>query len=276
MSSDRSGAEAGQRPSPGTAVLQVRDVRAGYKAGDILHGISFELQAGEVLGVVGPNGGGKSTLLRALTGLLPLRAGRVHSGGRDLSSLPPRERARLCAVQPQVEAPVFDFDVRRFVLLGRHARRPLLGWADAADMSAVDRALSSADLEKLAARSVRELSAGEWQRALLARALAQETPVLLLDEPVAHLDPGHRHDVHCLLRDLARRENKAILCVSHDLNLAAEFCDRLMFLADGEIRAIGEPAGVLRDELLRDVFGCASLKAGKNPFTGRPGVFFVS
>jgi len=256
--------------------LSAKDVRAGYGGADVLRGISFELHAGEVLGVIGPNGCGKSTLLRALTGLLPLRGGNVTIGGRDLASLGSRKRARLCAVQPQTEAPVFDFDVRRFVLLGRHARRPLLGWAESADMSAAENALACADLRDLADRSVRELSAGEWQRALLARALAQETPVLLLDEPVAHLDPGHRHEVHVLLRDLARKQNKAILCVSHDLNLAAEFSDRLMVMQNGTIRALGTPEEVLRDDLLQEVFDCRSLRSGKNPFSGKPGVFFAS
>jgi len=256
--------------------LSAKGVHAGYADTDVLRGISFDLHAGEVLGVIGPNGCGKSTLLRALTGLLPLRGGDVAIGGRDLASLGSRERARLCAVQPQTEAPVFDFDVRRFVLLGRHARRSLLGWAAAADISAAEDALACADLSALAARSVRELSAGEWQRALLARALAQETPVLMLDEPVAHLDPGHRHGVHVLLRDLARNQGKAILCVSHDLNLAAEFSDRLMLVDGGVVRALGTPEEVLEDEILREVFRCQSLSAGKNPFTGRPGVFFAA
>ena len=256
--------------------LSASDLRAGYGAADILRGITFDLHAGEVLGVVGPNGCGKSTLLRALTGLLPLRSGSVRFGHRALSEIAPRARARLCAVQPQTEAPVFDFDVQRFVLLGRHALRPLLGWAGTADIAAAHSALACADLENLAGRSVRELSAGEWQRALLARALAQDTPVLLLDEPVAHLDPGHRHKVHVLLRDLARGQNKAILCVSHDLNLAAEFSDRLMVMQDGTIRALGTPEEVLRDELLQEVFDCDSLRSGKNPFTGKTGIFFAS
>ncbi|MGA1128785.1 MAG: ABC transporter ATP-binding protein [Chthoniobacterales bacterium] len=255
--------------------LSVTEARAGYGSEDVLQGVSFDLHRGEVLGVVGSNGCGKSTLLRALTGLLPLRGGAVRMEGHDLSRLCPRARARLCAVQPQTEAPVFDFDVRRFVLLGRHARRPLLGGPGTADKAATDSALACADLEKLAGRSVRELSAGEWQRALLARALAQETPLLLLDEPVAHRDPGHRLAVLVLWSDLARHQDKAILCVSHDLNLAAEFSDRLMVMQKGMIRALGTPREVLRDELLQEVFGCPSLRSGENPFTGKPGVFFA-
>lgn len=258
-----------------TPALSAINLRAGYAGDNVLRGVSFDLFAGEVLAVAGPNGGGKSTLLRALTGLLPPREGGVRLGGRELPSLAPRERALLCAVQPQVEAPVFDFNVRRFVLLGRHAHRALLGWAEDSDKAAVNDAIARAGLQNLADRGIRELSAGEWQRVLLARALAQETPVLLLDEPVAHLDPGHRHHVHRLLCDLAHDEGRAILCVSHDLNLAAEFCDRMMVMQDGVVRALGTPEEVLRDELLHDVFHCTSLRSGKNPFTGKPGVFFA-
>jgi len=256
--------------------LSAIEICAGYNDTDVLRGVTFDLHAGEVLGVVGPNGCGKSTLLRALTGLLPLRAGTVQLGGRELESLRPRERARFCAVQPQTETPVFDIDVRQFVLLGRHARRPFFGRAGTADTAAVDSSLDRTNMSNLAERSIRELSAGEWQRALLARALAQETPLLLLDEPVAHLDPGHSHGLHGLLRDVARSEGKAILCVSHDLNLAAEFSDRLMFVQKGTVRALGSPEEILGDELLEEVFGCPSLRTAKNPFTGRAGVFFAS
>ena len=123
--------------------------------------------------------------------------------------------------------------------------------------------------------SARALSTGEWQRALMARALAQETPVLLLDEPAAHLDPGHRFAVHVLLRRLARERQRAVLCVSHDLNLAAEFCDRLMMLASGRVRALGRPEEVLTAANLQSVFQCDALRVAPNPFTGRPGTVFV-
>ncbi len=255
--------------------LQASGIRAGYAREDILHALSFELPAGEVLGVVGPNGSGKSTLLRALTGLLPLRAGKVQLGGHDLGALHPRERARLCAVQPQVETPLFDYSVRDFILLGRHPHRVLLGPASATDLDSANRALRRADLAELADRSIRSLSTGEWQRALLARALAQETPLLFLDEPAAHLDPGHRHAVHVLLRQLAREDGRAVLCVSHDLNLAAEFCDRLMLLQDGAILSLGTPEQVLQEETLQQLFRCTSLRVTSNPFTGRPGTVFA-
>lgn len=261
--------------SPATATLQARGLRAGYEATDVLRGIDFDLHAGEVLGVVGPNGSGKSTLLRAVTGLLPLRAGTVTLAGTPLEKLTARERARRCAVQPQVETPLFDYTVGQFVLLGRHPHRAALAPATADDRLAAGTALTQTDLLGFEPRSIRSLSTGEWQRTLLARALAQDAPLLLLDEPAAHLDPGHRYAVHVLLRQLAREQNRAVLCISHDLNLAAEFCDRLMILGHGTIRALGAPEEVMQENILQDVFRAPALRVTANPFTGRPGTVFA-
>lgn len=269
------GTEAGQRPGAGAAPLLGRGIRAGYDQDDVLHGIGFELHAGEVLGVVGPNGCGKSTLLRAVTGMLPLRGGETMIYGRSVSELRARQRGRLCAVQPQIEAPPFDYSVGEFVLLGRHPHRGPLSPATPEDRAAAERALRDTDLVPLAARSIRSLSTGEWQRALLARALAQDAPILLLDEPAAHLDPGHRFAVHILLRRLARERQRAVLCVSHDLNLAAEFCDRLMILSAGRVHALGKPEDVLTEDNLQVVFRCDAIRVANNPFTGQPGTVFA-
>lgn len=260
----------------GKAALTARAIRAGYGTREVLHGLDFDLKRGGVLGVVGPNGSGKSTLLRALTGLLPLSAGSVELEGKNLASLGARERARLCAVQPQVEAPLFDYTVNDLVLLGRHPHRALVGSPTPEDRSAVTHALEQTGLAALATRNVRSLSTGEWQRALLARTLAQDSPILLLDEPAAHLDPGFRHSIHVLLCNLAREKQRAVLCVSHDLNLAAEFCDRLMVMLDGRIYALGKPEEVMREHILQSVYCCPSLRIAANPFTGKPGTVFVA
>ena len=256
-------------------MLQARAVRAGYSGREVLRGIDLEVRRGEVLCVAGPNGSGKSTLLRAVTGLLPLRGGEVRIGGTLLGVLSAKERARRCAVQPQIEAPLFDYTVGQFVLLGRHPHRGPLAPEPNEDRAAARRALEDTDLTNFGERSIRALSTGEWQRALLARALAQEAPILLLDEPAAHLDPGHRFAVHVLLRRLARERQRAVLCVSHDLNLAAEFCDRLMMLSDGRVQASGAPEEVLTTDNLQAVFHCEALRATVNPFTGRPGTVFA-
>ncbi|MDA0293284.1 MAG: ABC transporter ATP-binding protein [Verrucomicrobia bacterium] len=255
--------------------LQARAVRAGYSGREVLRGIDLEVRRGEVLSVAGPNGSGKSTLLRAVTGLLPLLEGEVRIDGTLLVDLAAKERARRCAVQPQVEAPMFDYTVGQFVLLGRHPHRPALAVATAQDGHAVSRAMEQTEMTGFEQRSIRSLSSGEWQRTLLARALAQEAPLLLLDEPAAHLDPGHRFAVHTLLRSLAREQNRAVLCVSHDLNLAAEFSDRMIIMTEGRVQAAGTPQEVLTEPNLREVFRCEALRVGPNPFTGRPGTFFA-
>jgi iron complex transport system ATP-binding protein len=258
------------------AYLHAREIRAGHGGCEVLRGIDVDIHCGEVLSVVGPNGCGKSTLLRAVTGLIPLYGGEVRMDGTSLADLSAMERARCCAVQPQVEVPMFDYTVGQFVLLGRHPHRHPLALANALDHKSTERALEQTDLAGCEKRSIRSLSTGEWQRTLLARALAQETPLLLLDEPAAHLDPGHRYAVHTLLRRLAREENRAILCVSHDLNLAAEFSDRMMIMAKGLVIAVGTPDEVMTESNLRKAFRCAALRVGPNPFTGRPGTFFAS
>ena len=255
--------------------LQGRGIRAGYGGCAVLRGIDLDVHRGEVLSVAGPNGCGKSTLLRAVTGLIPLYGGEVQIDGTSMSELSAMERARRCAVQPQVEAPMFDYTVGQFVMLGRHPHRHPLSPAGAQDRAIASRALEQTDLAGFGARSIRSLSTGEWQRTLLARALAQDTPLLLLDEPAAHLDPGHRFAVHTLLRRLAREENRAVLCVSHDLNLAAEFSDRMMIMSNGQVIAVGEPDAVMTESNLREAFRCEALRVAANPFTGRPGTFFV-
>jgi ABC-type cobalamin/Fe3+-siderophores transport system ATPase subunit len=159
--------------------------------------------------------------------------------------------------------------------LGRHPHRPLLGKAGPADLQAVDAALTMTDLLPLASRSIRSLSTGEWQRSLLARALAQETPLLMLDEPAAHLDPGHGYDTHALLRKISREKDRSVLCVSHDLNLSAEFCDRLLLLSNGRLRALGTPAEVLQETLLQESFACSALRVTTNALTGNPNVVYA-
>ena len=258
------------------ATLQGRGVRAGYGGCEVLQGIDVDVMRGEVLSVVGPNGCGKSTLLRAVTGLIPLCGGEVRIDGISLAELSAMQRARLCAVQPQVEAPLFDYTVGQFVLLGRHPHRRSLAPASAGDHASTSRALEQTDLAGFGKRSIRSLSTGEWQRALLARALAQDAPLLLLDEPAAHLDPGHRFVMHTLLRKLAREENRAVLCVSHDLNLAAEFSDRMMIMSKGSVIATGAPDEVMTEPHLYAAFHCGALRVATNPFTGRPGTFFAS
>lgn len=240
-----------------------------------LSAFGLALRPGELLGLVGPNGSGKTTLIRALTGVVRPSAGRVRLCGRDVAALSQAEIARLAAVVPQdpVLPPAFNsFDC---VLMGRTPHLRLLQQEGAHDVEVARRAMLATDTWDFAGRPVGELSGGERQRVVVARALAQETPVLLLDEPTAHLDIGHQGAVLGLMRGFARRDGpggsagKAVLAVVHDLTLAAHYCDRLIVLSAGRVSAEGAPADVLRPELLREVYG-VPVTVVPHPETGRP------
>ena len=245
--------------------VTVRYPRAPRPAVD---GVSLVAATGVVTAVVGPNGSGKSTLVRALLGLVPLAGGRITIDGRDVSALAPRERARLVAVVPQREEPAFPLTVREFVTLGRHAHVSPWRAAGAEDDAAVTRALDRADATLLAGRDVGELSGGEWQRVRIARALAQGTPALVLDEPTTFLDIGHEMAVFELLDALAR-EGLAVLLVSHQLNLVARFATSLALLHDGRVAASGSPTTVMDGPTLERVYDWP-LVVTRDPAVGAP------
>ncbi len=230
---------------------------------DVLAGVDLEIREGEVVALAGRNGAGKTTLLRIATGVLPADAGRVRLGGRVLGELGRRELARRIAIVPQETFVPFAFSVGEVVLMGRAPHLGLLGFESRVDHEAAEAALARLGIAHLADRSILEVSGGERQLAMVARALAQDARVLLLDEPTAHLDVERRLGVLSLARELAR-EGRSALVVSHDLGLAAQFCDRVALLAEGRVRAVGPPAEVLTPARLREVFQVAAevLRAG--------------
>ena len=236
-------------------MLQIRDLAASYGEHEVLHGVTLDVARCEVLAIAGPNGAGKSTLLRVVSGVLPPRRGTVLWEGRDLLKMPPRERARLVAVVPQARHLPPMFTVRQAVALGRTAYLSWLGTLGESDYAAVERALAQTDLLPLADRLLGHLSGGEQQRVLLARALAQETPILLLDEPTTHLDLRHQANILGLVRRLSRERRMAVLMVMHDLNLASRFADRLALFAEGRVVSVGDPAAVLTAEAVLRVYG---------------------
>jgi iron complex transport system ATP-binding protein len=250
-------------------VLEARSLVGGYDGRPVLRGVSCALAPGEFLGVIGPNGSGKSTLIRAITGLLPLREGEVRVADKPLAAYPARELARWIAVVPQISHPAFAFTVREVVEMGRH---PYLGRFAApgpADREAVEEAMALTDLLDLRNRPVDQLSGGEFQRVVIARALAQQPKILLLDEPTAHLDIGHQVATFELLARLHTEQNLAVLCVSHDLNLAAEYCRRLLLFSMGTVYAEGSPTAVITQDNLLAVYGTL-VRVAENPHSGQP------
>ncbi len=235
--------------------------------------LDLEIPAGAAVAVVGPNGAGKSTVLRSLAGLLAPLAREVRLDGRPLGGLRRREVARRIAVVPQDEPTAFDFSVEEVVALGRlpHRRFAETAARRAAHATVVDGALGRTDLLALRRRSVLTLSGGERQRVLIARALAQEPRAILLDEPTAHLDLAHAVALLELLLALNSGDGLTVVCVMHDLNLAAQYFPRLVLLAGGRLVADGPPAEVLTEGLLSESFGLRA-RVVPHPETGHPQV----
>lgn len=236
--------------------FQLEDVTAGYGRDPVLRRLSLAVAPGEKVALLGPNGAGKSTLLRVVTGLLKPRAGSVRLDGVDVRGMPPAQRARRVAVVPQELTTPMAFTVEEMVLMGRTATLPRWQRPAAAEWEAVERAMDEADVSALRARFFMELSGGEKQRVALALALAQEPQTILLDEPTSHLDLHHKFDIMRLIERLNRDKGITVLMVSHDANLAAEVCGRIVLLHRGEIVADGPPRAVLREDILQKVYPC--------------------
>jgi iron complex transport system ATP-binding protein len=221
----------------------------------ILRDVSFAVGAGERVALAGPNGAGKSTLLRVLAGTLQPTAGRVALGGSPLGTLERAQVARRLAVVPQLAALPFAMRVEEVVALGRLPHEAPLRGARPADRAAIAAAIDRVGVGHLMGRDARELSLGERQLVLLALAVAQAAPVMLLDEPTVHLDLRHQVEAMELLRDLNERDGTAMVAVLHDLGLAAHFFGRLVVIDRGRLVADGPPSDVLTDDLIREVFG---------------------
>lgn len=250
-------------------MIELKQLSVGYPGLTVLRELDLRVEPGEVLAVVGPNGVGKSTLVRAASGALRPLAGSVEIDGRRLHELTPAQRARMVSVVPQASNLPPAFTALDVVLLGR---TPYLGWLGSEgelDRRLVSEAMARTETLGLAQRRVGELSGGEQQRLLIARALAQGAPAMLLDEPTAHLDLRHQDRVLKLVRRLTDGQGLSVLLALHDLNLVARFADRVALLSDGRVRKIGRPQDVLTPEELAAVYGI-QIHVMTNPFDGKP------
>ncbi len=216
--------------------------------------ITAAFEPGKLTVLIGPNGSGKTTLLRLAAGLLPVQTGKVMLDKREVARIPRKERAQSIALLPQREESLPDMTVLDMVLLGRTPHLSLLAQDRPQDRDFAMAAMERTGVHHLYGRPLATLSGGELQRVAIARALCQDTPVLLLDEPVASLDIGHQASVMALLSHLTHEQNLCVACVLHDLNLAAHFADHVVLLSSGELLMAGEPEAVLTEKLLQSAY----------------------
>lgn len=243
----------GERDPVPPPLLEARSLAVAYGERSVLSGVDFTVQPGTVVGLLGPNGAGKSTLVRALSGVLPGFTGSVEVLGDDLRALTRKEAARRIAVVPQEPRFDFPFSALEVAVMGRHPHLAGLAFESAEDVAIARRALERCGALHLASRPIDQLSSGERQRVVFARALAQQAPILLLDEPASFLDLRFQVELFDRVRELAA-EGAGVVAVLHDLNLAAEYCDRVVLLQQGRVFAAGTTAEVLTYRNLTAVY----------------------
>ena len=253
-------------PEGSGPLVEVDDLWVSLGGTRILRGVDATMDRGRFVGLVGPNGAGKTTLLRTIAGAITPDSGSITVAGERIGDLSSKATSRLVTTVPQDTTVAFEFDVRTVVEMGRHPHRSRIGGWTNADTAAVERALDRTDTQRFADRVVTTLSGGERQRVLLARALAQETPVLLLDEPTGSLDINHQVRTLELVRDLVAG-GRTVIAAIHDLDLAARYCDHLVLLSDGEVVADGTPASVLTESAVGEAFDARATIA-RHPVTG--------
>lgn len=253
-------------------IIQVNDVTVGYDKGErILHDLNLSIQAGDFVGIIGKNGAGKSTLLKSMRGFLPLDKGEILLADRRVQDYSQRELARKIAyLQQQVEL-TFDYTVRDMVMAGRYPYKKWWQQQGDEDDRIIEACMKYTDVLDMAERPIRALSGGQRQRVLLAKVLAQQTPVLFLDEPAAGLDLFYQEQIFRFCRELSAR-GKTVVMVVHELNLADRYCSRLMLLKQGNVLADAAPQQVLTDELLSAGYGTA-IHARRNPENGHADIY---
>jgi iron complex transport system ATP-binding protein len=257
------------------SLIDIRGASLQYGDRQVVKRVSVEIEQGEFFVIIGPNGAGKTTLLKTLAGLHPLVEGEIHIHQRSINDYSKKELARNLALVPQQINADFPFTVAETVLMGRYPHLGLLAVEGKRDLELAEQAMEFTEVGHLADRRLGQLSGGERQRVIIARAICQQSKILLLDEPTASLDPAHQLRIMDLMERLRCESQVTIVMVSHDLNLASSYADRLLLLKDGEVEKVGTPKQVLTGEQLSQSYGC-TLLVDENPLIGRPRVSLVS
>ena len=254
---------------PDAATLQLEDISFSYGPSQVLNGVDLNVAPGEMVGLVGPNGTGKSTLLNIASRTLKPQRGRVLLGGVDVQDMSPRQKASRVSMVPQSPAVPNGFSCLEVVLMGRNPHLGLLQWEGPRDVEIVRHAMELTGTIEFASRPISSLSGGERQRVFIARALSQEAPLLLLDEPTAHLDIGYQPAVLDLIQQVRTETGVSVLAAMHDISLAAQYCQRIAVLHQGSVYAVGTPEEVVTAEIVSQAFG-ADVAISRHPVHGTP------
>lgn len=254
-------------------MIKIKNLHAGYNNNTVLKGIDLCFAAGEQVALLGPNGAGKSTLLNCLSGYLRPYKGNISIADKAVEEYRKKDLAKKVALIPQNFHLQFEYQVKDLVLMGRFPYIDYLSGYSDQDREIVKNTLIELDLEKLKNKNFNELSGGEQQRTAIARALVQDTPVLLMDEAFANLDVNHAISIMQLLSKINKRHGKTIVLVSHNINLAVEYCHRAVLLKEGEIIRQGSSHDVITEDILREVYG-QKIRVITNPVSGLPNLVY--
>jgi iron complex transport system ATP-binding protein len=256
-------------------IIEAKNISAGYHKTEILKNISLDIPKGSFTGIIGRNGAGKSTLLKVLCGLLKPFSGQVFLDGLDVYGISKKTLSKRAAFMPQNVETNFPFTVKEFVMLGRYPYMNIFKIPSEKDYAAADEVLKFTAADAFAQRHVNELSGGEKQRVLIAQTIAQETDIIIFDEPTSHLDIGSQTDILRLLRVLNEKHGKTVIVTLHDLNAAGEFCNSLILMEEGKIRNSGKPEEVLNYKDIEQVYK-TTVVVKNNPMSGKPYVIPIT
>lgn len=257
------------------SVIKLEQVGFRYNSHWVLKNISFDIRKGEFLGIIGPNGSGKTTLVKVIDGILRPQEGEVRISGVSGGSLKRSDLAKIIAVVAQDFQMIFPFSVHEVVLMGRAPHLNKWRFEGETDFRIAREAMEMTDTLHLMNRSMAALSGGERQRVLIARALAQQPQIMLLDEPTAFLDIKHQVDFFDLIKTLNKNRELTVVAITHDINLAALYCDRIVMLKNGHVHCLGNPEEVIAEKYIKEVYE-TNVTVDESPVTGRPRISLLS